>query len=79
MAIYERSPSRADILKTYVSTLRPRSWSGSRADMLYRRRNALEQLADDELATWARQAADSLEAEARKARQLEARQDERFE
>ncbi|MBS0298197.1 MAG: hypothetical protein JSR45_18005 [Proteobacteria bacterium] len=84
--IIRSAPEPEPVLRAVQERLEPRSWSGSRADLVMARRTLVEQLVDDEkpeIALWARSAVAFLDEQIAHDREWEARhrsdRDERFE
>lgn len=86
LAMLKNAPDKAQVLRTFIASFRPSSWSGSYADLLASRIPLLDAIAagqDEELARIAREAREELEADIaayRKREEEESRdRDESFE
>lgn len=86
LALLKNAPDKAQVLRTFIASFRPSSWSGSYADLLASRIPLLDAIAadgDEELAKIAREAREKLETDIaayRKGEEEESRdRDESFE
>lgn len=82
LALLDAAPNRSEVLAEFGENIRPMSWSGSLADILARRRNALRKLDthhDPIVRSWATKWQGILSERAEQERKRETRREQSFE